>query len=102
MIEPKTRSLQANACMWAHLNDLARQVNWYGHKLTAEEWKWVVSAALKRQKVVPGIDGGFVVIGAPTSKMTVAEMGEMIELIQAFGAQQGVRFTAPEYLMEMA
>ena len=28
--------------------------------------------------------------------MTKAEMAELHELMEAFGAQQGVRFTAPE------
>lgn len=98
----KPRSLQANARMWAMLSDLSRQVVWYGQKLAAEEWKDVMTAGLKRQKVVPGIDGGFVVIGARTSKMTVKEVAELMELMEAFGAQQGVRFTAPEYMREAA
>lgn len=51
---------------------------------------------MKRQKVVPGIDGGFVVLGSSTRRMTVAEMGELMELMEAFGTQQGVQFTAPE------
>jgi len=50
------------------------------------------------QDVVPGIDGGFVVLGKSTSKMTKPEMSELQDLIEAFGAQQGVRFTAPEYV----
>jgi len=29
--------------------------------------------------------------------MTISEMGELMELISAFGSQQGVRFTAAEY-----
>lgn len=98
----KTRSLQANARMWAMLSDISSQVIWYGQKLAAEEWKDVLTAGLKRQKVVPGIDGGFVVIGARTSKMTVKEMAELMELMEAFGAQQGVRFAAPEYMREAA
>jgi len=80
--------------MWANLEDIAQQVVWYGVKLTKDEWKDVLTAALKQQKVVPGIEGGFVVLGARTSKMTVAEMTEMIELSTAFGAQQGVKFRA--------
>jgi len=36
------------------------------------------------------------VIGARTSKMTVAEMNELIELATAFGTQQGVKFRAFE------
>lgn len=98
----KTRSLQANARMWAMLSDISSQVIWYGQKLAAEEWKDVLTAGLKRQKVVPGIDGGFVVIGARTSTMTVKKMAELMELMEAFGAQQGVRFAAPEYMREAA
>ena len=80
--------------MWANLEDIAQQVVWYGVKLTKDEWKDVLTAALKRQKVVPGIEGGFVVIGARTSKMTVPEMTELIELSTAFGTQHGVKFRA--------
>lgn len=98
-VKPKksTRSLKANACMWAHLADLSAQVSWHGNKLTPDEWKEVISAGLKQQKVVPGIEGGFVVIGARTSRMSIKEMGAMIELCLAFGSQHGVRFTAPKW-----
>jgi len=88
------RSLNQNRMMWANLEDIAQQVVWYGVKLTKDEWKDVLTAALKKQKVVPGIEGGFVVIGARTSKMTVPEMTELIELSTAFGTQQSVKFRA--------
>lgn len=29
--------------------------------------------------------------------MTISEMGDLMELMSAFAAQQSVRFTAPEY-----
>lgn len=96
MTEPRTRSQEQNRRMFAMLTDVSRQVVWHGQKLSKEEWKDVFTAALKRQKVVPGIDGGFVVLGSSTSRMTVAEMGELMELMEAFGAQQDVRFTAQE------
>ena len=98
----KPRSTEQNSRMWAMLTDVSSQVVWYGQKLQPEEWKDVFSASLRRQKVVPGIDGGFVVLGMRTSKMTVAQMAELMELMEAFGAQQGVRFTAPEYMREAA
>lgn len=82
--------------MWANLEDIAQQVVWYGQKLDKQEWKDVLTAGLKKQKIVPGIEGGFVVIGARTSKMTVAEMNELIELAIMFGTQQGVKFRALE------
>lgn len=91
-IRPEKRSDAQNRRMWSMLADVAQQVDWHGHKLTAEEWKDVFSAALKKQKAVPGIDGGFVVCGQSTSKMTKAEMSELQTLMEAFGAQQGVQF----------
>ena len=94
---PEKRSDAQNRRLWAMLADVSAQVNWHGQKLTSEEWKDLLTAALKRQKVVPGIDGGFVVLGQRTSKMSRAEMSELQELIEAFGAEQGVRFTAPAY-----
>jgi hypothetical protein len=90
--EPK-RSLQQNALMWALLTDLAEQVDWHGLQLTAENWKDMCTAAIKKQQVVPGLDGGFVVLGTSTSKMSKLEMNELIEFIYAFGAQHGVKFT---------
>lgn len=95
-VRPETRSLEQNARLWAMLTDISKQVEWYGHRLTPDEWKDVFSASLKRTKFVPGLDGGFVVCGQSTSKMTIAEMCEMQELMEAFGAQRGVRFTAQE------
>lgn len=86
------RNGEQNKKMWAMLTEVSRQVVWHGQKLSKEEWKDVFTASLKRQKVVPGLDGGFVVLGSSTSKMSKAEMSELIELMMAFGAQQGVEF----------
>jgi len=92
-IKAPTRSLEQNSLMWSVLNDIARQVEWYGEKLTSEDWKTMLTASVKKQKTRPGIDGGFVVMGTSTSKMTVTEMTELIELAYAFGADKNVRFT---------
>lgn len=96
ILKQKTRTLEQNALMWSLLTDLAGQVNWHGQFLSADEWKEVLSASLKKQKVVPGIDSGFVVIGARTSQMTKKEMSDLCELIYAFGAEQGVVWTKDE------
>lgn len=92
VIGPKTRTLEQNARLWALLRDIANQVDWHGNRLTEDEWKDVFTAALKRQKVVPGIDGGFVVIGARTSKMNKREVSDLMELISAFGADHDVKW----------
>lgn len=94
-VKEKTRTLEQNAKLWAMLGDVARQIEWHGQKLTPENWKDMFSASLKRQAAVPGIDGGFVVLGTRTSKMTKSEMGELIELMYAFGAERGVQWSDP-------
>ena len=93
----RTRSLEQNARMWAMLSDVSAQVDWYGKKLSAEDWKTVFTASLRNTRVVPTIDGdGFVPLGMSTSKMSVAEMAALMGLIEAFGAQRGVVFSLPE------
>jgi hypothetical protein len=95
-VKPKTRTLDQNAKLWALLTDLSEQVDWHGQKLTPDEWKIVMTASIRRQRVLPGIDGGFVAIGESTSKMTVKEFSDLVELIHAFGAQHEVRFSGSE------
>ena len=91
-VKRKTRSIEQNARLWALLTEVSKQVEWYGKKLTPEDWKNVFSAALYQQEAVPAINGGFVVLGRSTSKMTVAQMSEMQTMIEAFGAERGVVF----------
>lgn len=87
-----TRTLDQNALLWPLLEDVSQQVDWYNNRLTAEEWKDVFTAALRKEKVVPGINGGFVVVGQRTSKMGKREFSELVEFVYAFGASKGVRF----------
>ena len=42
------RSTDQNALLWAMLTDVARQVDWYGQKLTAADWKDVFTASLRK------------------------------------------------------
>jgi hypothetical protein len=95
-VKPATRSLDQNARFWALLTDISEQVEWHGQKLKPEDWKHVFSASLKQQRAVPGLDGGFVVLGQSTSKMTVREMSDLMEIASAFGAERGVRFSGSE------
>lgn len=90
-IKEQTRNLEQNAALWALLGDIANQVDWYGQKLSAEDWKHILSSSLKKQRVAPGIDGGFVVLGLSTSKMSKKEFSELLELAHAFAAEHGVK-----------
>ena len=90
-IREPTRTLDQNALLWPLLTEVSRQVDWYGQKLTEDEWKDVFTAGLRKQKAVPGIDGGFVMVGSKTSRMNKREFSELVELIYAFGAERGVK-----------
>ena len=86
------RTLPQNDKMWAALTDVATQVLWHGIRLSPIDWKDMFSAAMKRSRVVPGLDGGFVVLGQRTSEMSIEELSGLIEMIHAFGAERGVKF----------
>jgi len=90
-IKPKTRNLEQNALLWVVLDAISKQTDWHGVKLSAEEWKDLLSAGLVKSKVVPNMDGtGFVILGQRTSKMSKAEFSDLLELANAFAADHGV------------
>ncbi len=92
-ISEPSRTLEQNALLWPLLGALAKQVDWHGQKLSADDWKDLLTASLTRQRSAPALDGGgFVVFGQRTSNYTKSMMSELIELIYSFGAQQGVDF----------
>lgn len=95
------RSLSQNARMWAMLCDVASQVRWPVNGelqlLTAWEWKDIFTASLKRHsRVAMGLEGGYVIIGGHTSRMTKAVMSELIELMESFGVEKGVKWRERE------
>lgn len=102
MIEPK-RSLSANSLMWVLLTEISEQLEWCVNgrmqKLGPEDWKDILSAGLTReQRIAQGIDGGFVLLGLRTSKMTKQQMNELIEFIYWFGTEKNIKFgVAPSY-----
>lgn len=96
-VKPETRSSEQNRRLWAMLTDISEQVDWYGRKLAPADWKHVFSASLRKLDVVPNLDGtGFVALGLSTSTMTKREMADMQTLMEAFGAERGVKFRAQE------
>ena len=87
------RSVDQNDLMWALLTDGAEQVEWFGEKLSPEDWKDIFTASLRKARVVPGIDPGTVVaLGLRTSKLRKDEFSQLISLIDAFAAERGVVF----------
>lgn len=87
------RTNDQNRLLWAVLTDISRQVIWHEQSLSPDDWKAILSAAWKGQKVLLGIDGSLVVFGQSTSKLNKSEFSDLIEVIYAFGAEQGVGWT---------
>ena len=93
-VATEKRSDAQNRMLWSALGDLSRQITWHGMKLSAEDWKCMCTASLKKQRAVPGLEGqSFVVLGQPTSTMTKAEMTELIDLIHYTGAAHDVQWS---------
>lgn len=95
--EPK-RSLDQNAKLWPMLGDVACQCTMVidGEECTAsrEDWKDVFTAALKKhQRMAKGIDGGLVVLGQRTRDMGKPEFSDLLEIIYAYGSENGVRWS---------
>lgn len=92
-VAEQARNLEQNARLWASLTDVSQQVEWYGKKLTPEDWKHIFTSSLRKLEVVPNLDGtGFVALGLSTSRMSKREISDLLELIYAFGYERGVIF----------
>lgn len=89
------RSLAQNAKMWAILGDISKQVEWPVNgvmsKLDAEDWKAIFTATVRQEvRMAAGINGGVVMLGRSTRKMSVQEMTDVIEFMHAFCAERQV------------
>ena len=87
------RSLDQNKKLWPMLSDISNQVNWYGKKIQPIDWKTIFMAALLGGEVVPGINGGFVIIGLSTSKLSKEKFSDLIEFMYAFGSERSVKWS---------
>lgn len=84
--------------MWARLTEISQQVEWMDMrgnpvKPSPADWKDILTAGYRTMRVVPGIDPDtFVLLGLRTSDLNKQEMGEFLDLIDAFAAEHGVTF----------
>lgn len=95
-VKASKRSMPQNDKMWAMLTEVALQVKWHDRSLRPDDWKLLFLDALKRETrkpLVENLDGtGWVDLNRSSSDLTKSEMGDLIELIYAFGANHGVQF----------
>lgn len=87
------RTLDQNALLWSLLSQISAAKP-EGRTLTPECWKALFCHALgHEQRFEQALDGnGFVPIGFRTSRMSKAQMSDLIETIHEYGARHNVEF----------
>ena len=91
------RTTDQNRKMWPLLEEVAAQATLNGEHYSAEDWKLIFLSALSRTKnlearIIRGILGEPITLGRSSSKRYKELFSEFIELILAFGAENGVVF----------
>jgi hypothetical protein len=92
------RTLDQNSKMWPMLEDFAAQVPWPINGVLGliepEDWKSILTAAFEEEaRLAPGMRGGFVLLGARTSRYTKPKMADFITFLYAEGNDRGVKWS---------
>lgn len=93
-LKPEGRSDSQNKLLHALITEIASAHEWAGKRRDVETWKRLLVAAWTRARgesteILPALDGhGVDVVFRRTSKMTKAEVNELIEFIEAWRADQ--------------
>lgn len=102
-IKPPKRTLDANAKFHAMLADIVKSgFEHGGHRYDTEDLKtlfvssWMIQTG-RRSEIVKGFDGEMVQLRRSTTTFSKQEMGELIDLVEAFAAQRGIRLSGPAY-----
>ena len=90
------RTREQNSKLWAMLGEVSEQVEHCGRRFSSDQWKVLLMHACGHEvKFLPALDGtSFVPYGGRSSHMTTTQMAELIEFIQWWGEEHGVRFAA--------
>ena len=89
-LEDERRNNSQNALLHAILTEISQTREWAGKKRDVETWKRLMVAAWCRAKgeqieMLPAIDGhGFDILFRRTSKMSKAEVAELIDYVEAW------------------
>jgi hypothetical protein len=96
-VSEPNRSLEQNAALWPLLEAFSEQKTWQVNgasvKLSAEEWKDILTASFQAEQIrmAPLIGHtGMVVLGLRTSKMGKARFSEFLDYCHACAADLGV------------
>lgn len=90
-IKPPRRTVEQNSLLWSLLTRLSAAKP-EGRSLTPDVWKALVMHSMDHtQRFEQALDGkGMVPVGFRSSKMTKAQMSDMIETILEYAARHGI------------
>lgn len=92
-VEAPKRTGDQNDKLWAMLSDVSRSKP-QDRRMTPDQWKAVfMSACGYEVQFLNGLDGQPFPAGFRSSRLSKAQMSELIEFIQAWGDENGVRWT---------
>ena len=95
-ITEPSRTLDQNAAQWPILQAFSEQLTWPINgvmvKMDEDDWKDVMTAAFKKEtiRIAHGLDGGMVMLGLSTSKMSKKEFSDYLEFLNATAVLRGV------------
>lgn len=96
VLRAPSRSTDQNAKMWAMLSDIASACP-EGRKHSTEVWKALFMHALQYEvRFEQGLNGEPFPVGFRTSRLSKAQMADLITFIAEYGDRHGVRWTDPE------
>lgn len=96
-VREATRTTEQNSLMWALLSDVSR-ARPEGRNLTPDVWKALFLHSLDHaQRFEMALDGrGMVPVGFRSSRLNKAQMSDLIEMIQEYGARHNVAWSDEE------
>jgi hypothetical protein len=88
------RTIPQNDRMWAMLTDVATQVQHNGRRYSIEQWKCLFMHACGHEThFMTGLSGEPFPAGFRSSSLTKEQMSEMMDFMESWGAENGVKFT---------
>lgn len=92
-ITPPKRTLEQNDRLWAMLTDISLSKP-LGRRHTPDDWKAIAMNACSWEcAFLEGLDGRPFPIGFRSSKLSKSQMSTLIDWLQAFGDEHGVRWS---------
>jgi hypothetical protein len=93
VIREANRTLDQNAALWAALSDISRAKP-EGRMHTPEVWKELMMHACGHAcQFELGLNGQPFPVGFRSSKLTKAQMSDLLDFVHAWGAEHGVIFS---------